>query len=90
MPKVGHCELCGREKVLTFHHLIPRTLHTNKWFKKRFTREEMAKGLWVCRPCHSTIHRYLKEKDLGRSYHTREKLLEHEMIARYVAWARKH
>jgi len=39
------CELCGRENVLTFHHLIPVTLHKNKWFKKNYTREEMNTGV---------------------------------------------
>ena len=90
MPEVGRCELCGREAVLTFHHLIPRTLHTNKWFKKRYSREEMARGMRVCRQCHRTLHRYLSEKELGRHYNTREKLLKHELIARYVAWAARH
>ncbi|MGE0710466.1 MAG: hypothetical protein AB7N76_09880 [Planctomycetota bacterium] len=81
------CELCGRERELTFHHLIPRTLHTNKWFKKTFSREEMNRGLDLCRDCHSAIHTFIpSEKELGRAYDTREKLLAHEPLARYVAW----
>ena len=27
------CELCYSEVVHNFHHYIPRTLHSNKWFK---------------------------------------------------------
>jgi hypothetical protein len=27
------CELCQSEDAHNFHHFIPRTLHTNKWFK---------------------------------------------------------
>jgi len=83
---VGACELCGREATLTFHHLIPRTLHSNKWFKKNYTREQMAAGLELCRDCHGTIHTHIDEKQLGREYATREALLAHPEVARFVAW----
>lgn len=81
------CELCGRSRPLTFHHLIPRTLHRNKWFKKRYSRDELRSGLELCRDCHSAIHRFVpREKDLGRDYWTKTLLLEHEQIAKFVAW----
>ena len=38
------CELCEAEESYNFHHFIPTTLHKNKWFKKRFTREQMRDG----------------------------------------------
>ena len=84
------CELCGCEEVDDFHHLIPRTLHSNKWFKKRYTRDEMRSGISVCRRCHKAVHRHIPDaKELGRSYNTRDKLLAHEKLAKYVAWKRK-
>ena len=83
----GTCELCGRERPLTFHHLIPRTVHRNKWFKKRFTRAQMNSGLDLCSDCHGAIHRIVpREKELARSYNTKELLLEHPEIAKFVAW----
>lgn len=83
----GACELCARARELTFHHLIPRTTHSNKWFKKNFTREEMARGLDLCADCHSAIHTLVpSEKELGRSYNTREALLDHPELARFVEW----
>ena len=72
----GPCGLCLRERPLTFHHLIPRSLHSNKWFKKRFDRERMQAGIDLCRDCHTTVHRHLSEKELGRHYNTVESLLE--------------
>ena len=42
------CELCQSEDAHNFHHLIPQTLRTNKWFKKRYTREQMSQGIEVC------------------------------------------
>jgi hypothetical protein len=84
------CELCQAEAAHNFHHLIPRTLHSNKWFKRRYTRQEMQAGLEVCKSCHSAIHNLIPdEKELGRNYHTREKLLAHPQIAKYVLWKQK-
>lgn len=86
---LGTCELCGRRRRLTFHHLIPKTLHTNKWFRKNFSREEMSRGLDICRACHSYLHKHFSEKDLGRSLNTRDALLDNEKIRRWVSWAKK-
>ena len=86
------CELCGclPKQGTTEHHLIPRTCHSNKWFKKNFSRELMRQTISVCKDCHSAIHKFVpREKDLGKHYHTIETLLAHEDIGRYVQWARK-
>ena len=86
------CELCLRvpKKGTTEHHLIPRCCHSNKWFKKRFSREQMFTTVSLCRECHSAIHRFVpREKDLGRHYNTLEKLMEHESINTFVHWVRK-
>lgn len=84
------CELCGRENVCTFHHLIPRTNHKNKWFKKNFSREEMAKGIYVCKyDCHREIHNLIFEKELGKSYNTLKKLKAHKNIAKYIKFIQK-
>lgn len=83
------CELCGREDAASFHHFIPRTLHSNKWFKKNFTREQMRAGLELCRQCHTAVHDAADEKTLGRHYNTRDKLLAHPTIARYVSWKQR-
>ena len=82
--------MCGREKRLTFHHLIPRTCHSNKWFRKNFEKEEMkTRGVDLCTQCHKYIHSVHSEKELGRYYNTLEALLADEKIAKYVAYAKK-
>ena len=79
------CALCGRENELTFHHLIPRTLHKNKWFKKNFTREEMNQGVYLCKyECHREVHNLITEKEMGRSYNTLEKLKRHPKVKKYI------
>ena len=92
MKQKSVCELCGRQMQAgtTEHHLIPRTCHSNKWFKKQFTREQMQKTVSLCRDCHNTIHRFIpREKQLGRHFHTLELLRSHPQIARYIGWIRK-
>jgi hypothetical protein len=85
--KTGACELCGRSPIdLTFHHLIPVTLHKNQWFKARFTRAELRMGLNICLLCHDGIHSLIPEKELGRKYNTRENLLSHERLTIHVKW----
>ena len=90
--RVGMCVLCGRRPKVgtTEHHLIPRQCHSNKWFKKRFTRRQMETTISVCRACHNAIHRFIpNHKDLARHYNTMEKLLSNEELAAFVVWVRK-
>lgn len=86
------CRLCGRvpKKGTTEHHLIPRRCHKNKWFKKRYNREEMNRTIPVCWDCHRTIHRAVpSEKELGRNYSTVDQILAHDEIGRFVRWVAK-
>jgi hypothetical protein len=84
------CELCGCDAASSFHHLIPRTLHKNKWFKKRYTRKQLQSGIDVCGDCQRAIHDLIPdEKEMGRYYGTMEELLSHPQVARYVGWKRK-
>lgn len=70
--------------------MIPRTCHSNKWFRKNFTRDQMLETVELCRDCHQAIHHFVpSEKELGRYYNTIDRLLSHSGIARFVAWIRK-
>lgn len=84
------CELCGRTVAsVTQHHLIPRTCHSNRWFKKRFSRVELSKTIKVCRDCHSAIHVLIDDqKKLGRQFNSLETLAAHPAIAKYLSWVR--
>jgi len=88
---IGICEICGKDMELTFHHFIPSTLHTNKKFKKLYETEFMkTSGIDVCQGCHSTIHKFFTEKELGNYFNTKSKLLENRKFREYVTWAKKH
>lgn len=89
MMSAHKCALCGSPQDLSFHHLIPRSCHRNKWFRKRFTREEMqTRGIMVCSPCHSMIHHFYVEKELGRNFNTLANLLDAEKLQPYLRWVR--
>ncbi|PNW78591.1 hypothetical protein CHLRE_09g390800v5 [Chlamydomonas reinhardtii] len=85
---VGGCALCGRQMPLTFHHLIPRDVHA-KYKRKALTAEELNRGVDVCRPCHSAIHRTYDNKTLAASYSTLEALLQSEPLQKFIRWAQK-
>lgn len=58
------------------HHLVPRSRGGEE-------------AVWIHRVCHRKIHSVLTERALADHYCTFERLLEHEEIARFVAWVRK-
>lgn len=78
------------DRFVTFHHLIPKTCHSNKWFKKRFAGSDMqVEDVDLCRRCHSFIHQKFPEKALGREPNTLEKLRKNETIHLYLKRAKK-
>jgi len=84
------CPICLVEKPLTFHHFICRSVHRNKWFRARHSREELNRGIFLCRSCHSTIHRLFPDrKVMSREYNSPARLMAHPDFAHYLAWARK-
>lgn len=82
----GICAICGREEILTRHHLIPRTRHHNKRNKREFPRTEVKRTVGICRPCHSQIHVLLTEKELERDYRTIEQLRAHADLRKFAEW----
>lgn len=84
----SRCALCQREGPVTFHHLVPRSMHRKKRWRRRLTREEMREGVDLCRDCHDAVHRFVPEKVLAEEYRTLEALRAHAEIARFVEWVR--
>lgn len=48
-----------------------------------------GRGLWLCRECHSAVHRFFDEQTLGRRLNTHAALLEEPAIRAHIAWASK-
>ena len=85
----GICALCGRTAPLTLHHLIPRKLHRRARFRKRHTREELARGVDLCRLCHDGIHDLYDPMTLARSLRTVTDLKSDPRIRKHAAWVRR-
>ncbi len=84
------CDLCGRDKPLTFHHLIPKALHRRRRYQKRHTKAEMRScGIDICRQCHDGIHDLVSKQELADNFRSKEALLGHPAVARHVAWVKK-
>lgn len=81
------CEICGRDWVpLTYHHLIPRAVHS-KALKRGWHRgEDLQAAAWLCRACHSFVHRLAGHEELAREYYTVERLLAREEVRSFAGW----
>ena len=88
--KTDFCELCEREVELTFHHLIPKKMHNKRPIKRRYEPDFLHEyGIWVCGDCHKMIHRTFDHKELAFIYNSKEKLIEHEGMAKFLDWVKK-
>ena len=81
------CEICNREQLpLTYHHLIPRQVHV-KAVRRGWHKEwELNKVAWLCRACHSFVHKIATNEELARDLYDVGLLLEREQVQRWAAW----
>ncbi|MDP5460662.1 HNH endonuclease [Alishewanella sp. SMS8] len=86
---VKHCQLCQRQTLLTFHHLIPRKMHRRSRFNKKYSKAELQQGVYLCRLCHKAIHKQYDEITLAQRFNTLELLLADDAIQRHLQWAAK-
>lgn len=85
----GRCQLCQRLQPLTFHHLIPKKVHRRTRYKKSYSREELNRGIDICRLCHVGLHRLYDEMTLAKGLNTLEKLRGDTAVQKHVRWVRK-
>ena len=73
------CDLCQRDVQTTSrHHLVPR---------EEGGRHSPTVDL--CQPCHSSVHRFLSNRDLARRYSSLEALRDAEELQTYLRWIRR-
>ncbi|MFW5751211.1 MAG: hypothetical protein ACOCZK_06140 [Planctomycetota bacterium] len=80
------CPLCGRTCELTFHHLIPKKMHRRERYRKRYSREQRATGIGICRLCHDGIHDLYDEQTLAERFPDLAALRSDPAIRRHCAW----
>jgi HNH endonuclease len=82
------CEICLRPHIpLTYHHLIPRMVHDKAVRRGWHTKDELNNVAWLCRACHSFVHRLAGHEELARELYTVKRLLEREEVSAWAAWA---
>ncbi|KAJ5748181.1 uncharacterized protein N7511_009877 [Penicillium nucicola] len=84
------CEICERDWIpLSYHHLIPRGVHA-KVVKKGWHEEWMLNSVaWLCRACHSFVHRMASNEELAREWFTVERILERKDVQDWAGWVSK-
>jgi len=87
--KLGECALCKRKTALTFHHLIPRKLHRRNFYRRKYTREELNRGVEICRFCHNGVHALYDESVLAKYFNSLEALQADEALQKHVGWVAK-
>ena len=84
------CALCERERVLTFHHLIPKKTHKRTYVRNQFSKMEMqTRGIYLCKDCHRMVHRHIDHRTLALEYNTLEALQVHPELEKFISWVRK-
>lgn len=85
--KADACEICLRDWIpLTYHHLIPCQVHA-KALKRRWHEEwQLNSVAWLCRACHSLVHRIASNEELAREWWTIERLVEREDVQDFALW----
>ena len=94
----GSCELCTRDIPLTFHHLIPKSVHG-----KYVSRASLPSGLpadatpakdflsrygiMVCSACHAVVHRLAPNAVLAERFNSLASLKEAPEVIRWCQYA---
>jgi len=88
--KTTFCEICERDWIpLTYHHLIPRGVHA-KVLKRGWHEEWMLNSVaWLCRACHTFVHRMAGNEELAKDWYTVDKILEREDVQVWRGWVGK-
>ena len=87
--KIGCCPCCSRTVPLTFHHLFPKKVHRRNRYKKLYSKNDLNRGVYLCRRCHKGIHRTFDELTLAERFNSLETILSDERLAKHFRWVSK-
>lgn len=81
------CEICDRDWIpLSYHHLIPKEVH-DKVLKRGWHEEWRLNSVaWLCRACHSFVHRMASNEELAREWYTVDRILQREDVQDWAKW----
>ena len=88
--RTSTCEICDREWVpLTYHHLIPKQVHA-RVLKRNWHKEHQLNSVaWLCRACHSFVHRMASNEELAREWYTVDLICQRGDVQKWAQWVRR-
>lgn len=88
--KTSACEICERDWVpMTYHHLIPRQIHSKVLKRGWHEEQQLGSVAWLCRACHSFVHRMASNEELAREWYTVDRICEREDVQKWAQWVRR-
>ena len=88
--RTSACEICDRDWIpLTYHHLIPKQVHEKALKRKWHEEWRLNSVAWLCRACHSFVHRIASNEELGKDLWSVELLMEREDVQAWARWVRR-
>lgn len=85
--RASACEICERSWVpLTYHHLVPKQIHAKALKRKWHPQWRLNSVAWLCRACHSFVHRVANNEELAKDYWTIDKLTERDDVISWSQW----
>jgi hypothetical protein len=64
-------------------------VHRRPFFRKTFSRDDLAAGIDLCRLCHNGVHRLHDEMTLAKRLNSLEALRADPAVARHTNWVRR-
>ncbi|KAH4344617.1 hypothetical protein HBH98_134720 [Parastagonospora nodorum] len=75
--RTTECEMCQRDWVpLTYHHLIPKSTHSRVLRRGWHDEDKLNSVAWLCRACHSFVHRLASNEELAKWYYTVDLIMD--------------
>jgi hypothetical protein len=88
--RTSACEICEREWVpMTYHHLIPKQVHAKVLKRKWHEEHRLNSVAWLCRACHSFVHRMASNEELAREWYTVDLICQREDVQKWAQWVRR-
>jgi hypothetical protein len=85
--RTSACEICERDWIpLTYHHLIPKQMHEKAVKRGWHEPWRLNSVAWLCRACHSFVHRIAGNEELAREYWSVELLTVRADVQKWARW----
>jgi hypothetical protein len=85
----GQCAICSRKMPLTRHHLYPRSTHEHCTKRLAKTKEELESDTYICRQCHTAVHRFRDHMELATNWYTLELIMSAPEMQRWAKYANR-